>query len=75
MRTDPTAFYSYDEYKDGLSAIKTYGELRAESITGQLKGVIPSTHEEQKNSKTLVNADALDIQSLGTMFGGGFGGR
>ena len=75
VRTDPTAFYSYDEYKDGLSAIKTYGELRAESITGQLKGVIPSTHEEQKNSKTLVNADALDIQSLGTMFGGGFGGR
>ena len=75
VRTDPTAFYSYDEYKDGLSAIKTYGELRAESITGQLKGVIPSTYEEQKNSKTLVNADALDIQSLGTMFGGGFGGR
>lgn len=75
VRADPTAFYSYDEYKEGLSAIKTYGELRAESITGQLKGVIPSTHEEQKNSKTLVDADALDIQSLGTMFGGGFGGR
>ena len=75
VKADPTAFYSYDEYKEGLSAIKTYGELRAESITGQLKGVIPSTHEGQKNSTSLVNADDLNIQSLGTMFGGGFGGR
>ena len=75
VRADPTAFYSYDEYKEGLSAIKTYGELRAESITGQLNGVIPSTHEGQKNSSYLVDADALDMQSLGTMFGGGFGGR
>lgn len=75
VRADPTAFYSYDEYKEGLSAIKTYGELRSESIIGQLEGTIPATHEEQMNSNALVNADSLNIQDLGTMFGGGLGGR
>ena len=75
VKTDPTAFSSYAEYQEGLAALNTYAELRAESIIGQLNGTIPSTHEGQKNSTALINANALNMHSLGPMGGGGFGGR
>lgn len=71
VKTDPTAFFSYAEYREGIEALKIFGELRAESILGQINGTIPSTHDGQKaDSSTLVNADSLHLQNLGTMSGG-----
>ena len=75
VESDPTAFYSYAEYEEGLSAVKIYAELRAESIRAQLNGTIPATHEGQKNSTVLVDAAELEMQSLGTMDFGGRGGK
>ena len=76
MQTDPTAFYSYDEY---LTAVKTLYEvvsLRAQSIQGQLYGTIPSTQQEQRDSDALVDASHIDLSVMGSMdMGGGRGGE
>lgn len=45
--------------------------LRAESISGQLDGTIPSTSEAQSNSDTLIDASSLDISAMGSMNSGG----
>ncbi|MDO5845569.1 MAG: CotH kinase family protein [Methanocorpusculum sp.] len=74
VRADPTAFYSYEEYRAGVSALKVYGELRAESLLGQLDGSVPSTHEGQSASpEKLTDASGLNMSALGTMTGGGGG--
>ena len=52
--------------------------LRAESVSGQLDGTIPSTSEGQSaDSSNLVNTSGLNISAMGTMggMGGGFGGN
>ncbi len=46
-------------------------KLRAESVSGQLDGSIPSTSEEQKGSDKLTDASAVDMKKLGTMNMGG----
>lgn len=74
VENDSTSFYSYSEYTTGLEALKLYGELRAQSILGQLDGTIPSTTNEQASSNALVDASALNLNALGTM-GGGQGGN
>ena len=45
--------------------------LRAESISGQLDGTIPSTSEAQCNSDALIDASSLDISAMGSMNSGG----
>lgn len=78
VKTDPTAFYTYEQYQNSIPELKKLGNLRAESILGQLDGTIPSTHDGQKaDSSTLVATDTLNISALGSMMGGmggGFGG-
>lgn len=77
VKNDPTAFYSYEEYQQSLSELKKLGKFRAESISGQLNGVIPSTHDGQKmDSSSLTPVDGLNFSALGSMMGGGgFGGN
>ena len=45
---DPTKFCTYEEYQKGVTAIKSFCELRAESVRGQLEGTIPTTTDGQK---------------------------
>ncbi|MDE6133077.1 MAG: CotH kinase family protein, partial [Oscillospiraceae bacterium] len=60
VQSDPTAFYTYDQYKTALEAFKNLANLRAESVSGQLSGTVPSTTEEQKNSSDkLVDASSV----------------
>ncbi len=74
VETDPTAFYSYDEYLTAVDTLYQVVKLRGESIQGQLDGTIPSTEAEQRGSDALVDASALDISVMGSMnTGGGFG--
>lgn len=81
VATDPTAFYSYDEYTAAVEALKVYGKLRAESIKGQLDGTVPATQEaQQADPEALIDASAVDLSALGQQGGGkggekGFGGR
>ena len=75
VETDPTAFYSYDEYLTAVDTLYQVVKLRGESIQGQLDGTIPSTESAQRSSDALVDASALDLSVMGSMnIGGGSGG-
>ena len=40
---DPTLFCTYEEFEQGVEALRTFCALRAESVRGQLAGTVPST--------------------------------
>ena len=73
METDPTAFYSYDEYRTAVDTLHQVVKLRGQSIQGQLDGTIPSTAEEQRSSDALIDASTLEISVMGSMNTGGGG--
>lgn len=78
VSTDPTAFYSYEEYDTAAQMLYQTVHLRAESISGQLDGSIPSTTDGQsENPDLLVDASYLDLSVMGTQMGnmGGFPGQ
>jgi hypothetical protein len=71
VKNDATAFCTYEEYEKAVKSLITLGELRAESVQGQLAGTIPSTTVEQTaNPSKLVSAEKLNISDLGSMMGG-----
>ena len=74
VETDPTAFYSYDEYLTAADTLYQVVKLRGQSIQGQLDGTIPSTESAQRSSDALVDASTLDISVMGSMNTGGGGG-
>ena len=74
VETDPTAFYSYDEYLTAADTLYQVVKLRGQSIQGQLDGTIPSAEEAQRSSDALVDASTLDISVMGSMNTGGGGG-
>lgn len=75
VESDPTKFCTYEEFKNGVSTLKEFCLLRAESVSNQLDGTIPSTSEGQtQDSSALVDASELsvsDMGSMGNMRGGG----
>ena len=75
VEKDPTKFCTYEEFETGVTAMREFCLLRAESVAGQLDGSIPSTSEGQStDSSNLVDASELNISDLGTMGGMGGGG-
>lgn len=71
VKEDPTAFYSYDEYKTASETLYKAVKLRTESIKGQLDGTIPSTDEEQKqDSAALIDGSEIDVSVMGAHSGG-----
>lgn len=54
IKYDPTFFYSYDEYKSGIAALKQYGNLRAQAILQQLDG-----------NTTKVDASNINFSAMG----------
>lgn len=76
VEMDPTAFYTYDEYVTAAETFYTVVKLRAQSITGQLDGTIPSTAEEQRrDDSSLIDASDVNLTAMGVMNGGGRGGE
>lgn len=74
VEMDPTSFCTYGEFQKGAAALKDFCLLRAESVSGQLDGSIPSTSDGQAaDSSALVDGSAVDISALGNM-NNGFGG-
>lgn len=70
VKEDPSNFCTYSEFETGVSTLKKFCLLRAESIEGQLDGDIASTSDGQMtNKEDLVDASALDIGDMGTMHG------
>ena len=76
VQKDATAFCTYEEFQAGVKAIRSFCELRGESVKGQLDGSIPSTEEGQSaDSSSLIDPGDLNLSDMGTMGGGGgFGG-
>ncbi|OPZ84389.1 MAG: CotH protein [Firmicutes bacterium ADurb.Bin419] len=66
VKNDATAFYTFEEYKKAVPAMKTFGKDRAASIAAQLDGTQPSTTYGTIST-------TLNLNDLGIM-GGGFGG-
>lgn len=64
VENDPTAFYTYEEYKSSLLVLVQFGKDRAKSVTAQLNGEQPST-----SYGTIVTD--VDLSLLGTMGGQG----
>ena len=77
VETDPTAFYSYEEYQTAAALLYETVKLRAQSIDGQLNGSIPSTDEGQReDSSALIDASHIDLSAMGKFnMGGDFGDR
>ena len=75
VEKDPTKFYTYEEFEQGVEALKAFCELRTESIEGQLDGTIPSTTDGQsEDDSKLVDASELTLSDMGTMNNGEPGG-
>lgn len=67
VQKDPTAFYTYEEFTKGVETIKTFINLRGESIRKQLTGEIPSTTEEQNTfTGKLVDASSINLSDMGS---------
>ncbi len=76
VKEDPTAFYTFQQYTDALSALREFGRLRALSIDGQLKGTVPSTTDGQsKAPDKLIVASSVNLSAMGSQGGGAGGGR
>lgn len=72
VKTDPTAFYSYEEYEAGAKMLYQTILLRAESVCGQIDGQIPSTDEGQReNREALLDASEIDVSVMGEFQMGG----
>lgn len=79
VQKDPTKFCTYEEFEQGVSTLKQFCLLRAQSVKGQLEGTIPSTSDGQtEDSSNLISADGItvsDMGSMGSMGGGNMGGN
>lgn len=72
VKTDPNAFYTYEEYQEGSSMLYDTIKLRAESVQGQLNGSVPSTQTAQnENPDALIDATSIDLSVMGSMNNGG----
>ena len=75
VKTDPTAFYNYEESDAAAQMLYKTIKLRAESIDGQLKGTIPSTDEgQQQDSSSFVDGSEIDVKTMGEFNMGGVDG-
>ncbi|HOV27964.1 MAG TPA: CotH kinase family protein [Pseudobacteroides sp.] len=75
VKNDKTAFCTFEEYKTAVETFKTVGNLRYQSIQGQLDGTVPSTTADQNaNPDKLISAGDINLSLLGTMMGGNRGG-
>ena len=75
VEADTNGFFTYDQFQTGAAALREFCLLRAESITGQLDGTIPSTSAGQSaDSSALVDASSVSLSDMGEFSGGGGGG-
>ncbi|MBS1348692.1 MAG: spore coat protein CotH, partial [Firmicutes bacterium] len=73
---DPTAFCSYDEFVTAVDTLKEFCLLRAESVSQQLAGTIPSTEEgQQADNSSLIDASHLSLSAMGEFSNGGKAGE
>ncbi|PKM58307.1 MAG: spore coat protein CotH [Firmicutes bacterium HGW-Firmicutes-3] len=70
VKSDVSAFFTYEQYEASLSHLIELGLLRAESIRGQLDGTIPTTSSRQNDDmSSLIDASSVNLSALGSMGG------
>lgn len=75
VEKDPTKFCTYEEFEKGVEVLRSFCQLRSESVKGQLDGTIPSTSEGQNaDNSALIDASSITLSDMGTMNMGGKGG-
>ncbi len=68
VERDPTKFCTYEKFETGVSTLRQFCLLRADSISDQLSGLIPSTKEgQQEDNSSLIDASAITISNMGGM--------
>ena len=68
VEKDVTKFCTYDEFQKGVAVLKEFCLLRAQSISAQLNGSIPSTSEEQaQDNSSFIDGNHLIISDMGSM--------
>lgn len=66
VQRDPRSFYSLESFEAGADNLALYFELRAQSVRGQLDGVIPSTSEGQAADRSaLIDTSAMGRSGMG----------
>lgn len=63
VEQDPTAFYTYEQYQNGVQSLISYNASTVQNIAGQLDGSIASTNDGNGSGG-----------GMGGFGGGGFGG-
>lgn len=72
VEKDLTSFVSHEDFLTGTETLKSFCNLRAESVSGQLDGTIPSTSEGQNtDSSSLVDASSINLSDMGSQNTGG----
>ncbi len=72
VEKDQTKFCTLEEFETAVQTMRSFVELRCESIEGQLLGTIPSTDAGQEaDSDSLIDASSLSLSDMGSMGGGG----
>ncbi len=67
VAADSKSFTSYEAYKKSLTELTKLGNLRAESVEGQLDGSIPSTSQGQRSDPAkLIDASNISLADLGS---------
>lgn len=70
VEKDPTKFCTYEEFTKGAETLEQFCLLRAESVSGQLDGSIPSTSEGQTaDSSALVDGSGVNLGDTGSQGG------
>ena len=70
VQKDPTAFFTYEEFEQGVETMRKFCSLRSESIAMQLE------NGETTENMDYVDASGLTVSNMGSMgMGGGFPGR
>lgn len=68
VKTDPTAFFTFEEYTEAAQTLYELVRLRGTSVLGQLEGSIPSTDSgQQEDPSSLIDASSTDLSTLGSM--------
>lgn len=66
VEKDPTKFCTYEEFETGISTLREFCLLRAESVRAQLDGSIGTTSDSQE-SDTLIDTGDLQVSDMGSM--------